>query len=103
MSGQRTLDLDRRGEGVAGAAEGDEERVALRVDLLAPVRGEDLPQQPLLVGQQFAVPSPAELLEQPGRALDVREQEGDGAAQTLRREPPWRKASPAARLVSNLA
>ena len=43
MTGQRTLNLDRGGQGVAGAAEGDEERVALRVDLLAPVRCEDLP------------------------------------------------------------
>ena len=56
--GERTLDRDRRSDGVRGAAEGDEERVALRVDLLAPMRGERLPQQPLLIGQQLPVAEP---------------------------------------------
>jgi hypothetical protein len=63
LGGQGTLALDRRGDRVGGASEGDEERVALRVDHLAPVRGEDLAEQPLLVGEQLAVPGPAEQLE----------------------------------------
>ena len=87
VSGQRALDRDRGRERVGGAAEGDEEGVALAVDLLAPMRDEGLPEQ----------------LEQSGRALDVREQEGDGAAQTLRREPPWGEGSLGAGLVSNCA
>jgi hypothetical protein len=103
MAGQRPLNRDRCRHRISGAAEGDEERVALRVDHLAPMRGEDLAEQPLLVGQELAVPSPAQPFQQPGRALDVREQEGDGPAKTLRREPPCPEASSATRLVSNHA
>jgi hypothetical protein len=80
LGGQRTLDLDRCRDGVGGSAEGDEEGVPLGVDHLAPVGREHSTQQPLLLGQQLTVPSPSEPLEQTGRALDVREQEGDSAA-----------------------
>ena len=48
----------RRGEhGVPRLAEGDEERVALRVDLLPVVLGERCPQNPPVVGQHLAVRS----------------------------------------------
>jgi hypothetical protein len=62
--------------------------------------GERISEQPLLIGQQLSVLSAAESLEQRRRPLDVREQEGDGAAQTLRREPPWRGAWPSPKVVS---
>ena len=80
MGGERALDGDSRRDGVGGAAEGDEEGVALCVDLLTPMPGERFAQQPLLVGEQFAVAGAAKLFQQAGGALDVREQEGDGAA-----------------------
>src|SRR5437870_13344199 len=101
MSSQGALALNRRRHRVGSAAESDEEGVALRVDLLATMRGEHLPEQSLLVGQQLAVGLAAQPLEQPRRALDVREQEGDGAAQTLRREPPCAQGSLPAGFVSN--
>ena len=41
------------------AAEGDEERVALRVDLFTPMCCEHLPQEALLIGQQFPVQASA--------------------------------------------
>ena len=86
--GQRALDRDRRLHRVGRAPEGHEERVALRVNLLTAMRRERVAQQPLLVRQQLAIAGAAELFEQRSRALDVCEQEGDRAAQTLRRDPP---------------
>ncbi len=52
---------------LTGPGEGDEEGVPLRVDLLAFVACEDLAQDGALIRQQ------------PGRALDVGEEEGDCA------------------------
>ena len=46
-------------DGVLGPAEGDEERVALRVDLVAAVLGEGLAQDPLMVVERLAVALPA--------------------------------------------
>ena len=101
--GERALDRNCRRDGVGSTPESDEERVTLRIDLLAPMRRKRLAEHTLLIGQQLAVSGAAELLEQAGGALDVREQEGDGAAQTLRREPPLRVASLPSDLVSNRA
>src|SRR5262249_56173075 len=67
------------GSGVWGRGEGEEERVALRVDLLPARRAERLAQDAALAAEHLGVPV-AELLQEGGRALDVREQEGDGAA-----------------------
>jgi hypothetical protein len=49
-----------------------EERVALGVDLLAVMCGERLSEQPLLVGQELAVPLATEPFEQRGRPFNVR-------------------------------
>ena len=76
---ERALRLDRRQQRVAGATEGDEERVALRVNDAAAVAVECLPQQPLVLGNHLAV-AVAQLLEQASRSFDVCEQEGDRAA-----------------------
>jgi hypothetical protein len=88
LGNQGLLDRDRRRNRVCGAAEGDEECVALGVDLAAVVGGERLAQHHLVAGEHLTVALPADLLEQRGRSLDIREQESDRAAQTLRRAPP---------------
>ena len=75
---ERALTLDRSEEGVARARERDEERVALRVDLVSAVSVERLAEQALMVGQHGAVVL-AELLDEPRRALDVGEEERDRA------------------------
>ena len=70
-------DLDRRGHRLAGAHEGVEERVALGVDLLTLVRGEDLAHQPAMDRQELSVLDVAQLLEQCRAAGDVAEDESD--------------------------
>ena len=76
---ERALSFDRCPHGVLRAREREEERVALRVDLAARRRLEGAAQEPPLVGQHLPVVV-AELLQQARRALDVGEQERDGAA-----------------------
>ena len=76
---ERALCSDRRGNGVAGARKDDEERVALRVDLAASVLLECLAEQAAVLREDLAVPLP-ELALEPGRTLDVCEQERDSAA-----------------------
>ena len=78
MLGERDL---RGGTGLdrcAGAAEDDEERVALGVDLDTAALGKGRPQELVMGREHVAVAVAAKLLEQAGRALDVREQEGHG-------------------------
>ena len=70
---------DRTGSG----RERDEERVALRVDLDAVVRGERGPKDAPVLCERLGVPVGAERVQQAGRALDVREEEGDRAAREL--------------------
>jgi hypothetical protein len=79
VPGERTLGGDGRRHGVPGALEAEEERVALRVDLLAAPRGERVADHPPVLGEGVRV-AVAERLEELGRALDVGEDEGDGAA-----------------------
>jgi len=57
------------------AGKRDEEPIALRVDLHAIVTAEHVPKHTPMGGERIRV-RVAELLEQPCRALDVREQEG---------------------------
>jgi hypothetical protein len=82
----RPLHLGRRRDRVARAHEREEERVALRVDLDAVVRGERAAHEPPVIRQHLGV-AVAQLLEQRGRALDVGEGEGDGAAGKLGHDP----------------
>ena len=82
LGGERPLQLDRRGDRVACARERDEERVALRVDLVAVEPLDRLADQPGM-GLKHIVVALAELLEQPRRSFDVGEEEGDGAGRTL--------------------
>ena len=79
MREQRDLALDGGEQGVACAREGDEERVSLRVDLVAAVSSEGRPQQTLMLAEHLSVAVP-QLLDEPRRPLDVREEEGHRAA-----------------------
>ena len=68
--------------GVSGAGsgrKGDEEGVALCVDLDAAVRRERFPQHSSVLPERFRVGIWPERVEQARRALDVREEEGHGA------------------------
>ena len=80
---ERALGGDRPGDGVPCAREGVEERVALGVDLGSTLVAEALAEQLPVVADDVAVGVP-ELLEQPGRALDVGEEERDGASRKRR-------------------
>ena len=83
------LARSRSENGILGTVEGDEEGVALVVDLLTAVRCECFAEQPAVLGQDVCVLA-AVRLEQLRRAFDIREQE------TLR----W-LASPRARQPSS--
>ena len=84
-----TDDLATRGDRVDGSTERHEERVALRVDLDAVVRGEDRAQRPPMLGEQVGVAG-AVLVEQARRTFDVGEQEGDGAGREVAHRPIMR-------------
>ena len=58
MRRQCELPLDGREQRVSCAREGDEEGVALSVDLVTSVRDECRPQQPLVLREHLAVPRP---------------------------------------------
>ena len=76
VSLQRPLRIRGRGRGVAGPREDVEERVALRVHLLAAVARERLAHEPPVIVQHRRIPV-AQLLDEPRRPLHVREQERD--------------------------
>jgi hypothetical protein len=77
---QRALRIDGGGDRIARAGEREEERVALRVDLRAAPLTEALADETPVVAGDVSVSLVAELLEELGRALDVGEDERDGAA-----------------------
>ena len=76
--GERLLPFACGRERVARPPEGDEEGVALRVDLDPAVRLESRPQRAAVLGQRIRV-GIAQLVQQLGRPLDVGEEKGDGA------------------------
>src|SRR5205807_4091480 len=63
--------------------EGVEECVPLRVDLDAAVLGKSGPQEPAVLGQRLHITFLPQLFDQPRRALDVCEQQGDGAGRKI--------------------
>ena len=79
---ERPLGVGRSTQRVGRAREGDKERVALRVDLDAAVSGEGVAQDPTVLSENAGV-GVAELVKEPRRALDVGEEEGDGAGREL--------------------
>lgn len=84
MCREYTLRLSRGPNGVLGAAEGNKKGIPLRVDLVAAVLRECLPQQPSMVLERVAVSIRAQLVEQLSRPLDVRKEESDGAGREVR-------------------
>jgi hypothetical protein len=76
--GERALRRGGGGNRRFCAGKGDEERVALGVDLLSPGLVHCPPEDVPVLGQGVRV-ALAEHLEQARRALDVREEEGDGS------------------------
>jgi hypothetical protein len=97
---QATLPFSRGCSGVLDAREDAEEGVTLGVNDAAPTRLDRLAEQSLVVVQHDGVVV-AELPQQLGRALDVREQEGDGALVQLRRRPPCAEGSRQGMVVSS--
>ena len=79
---QRALRGQGGGDGAGRRGKGDEEGIALGPDLDATLRGEGRPEE-LLVARKDRRPSLAVRLEEPGRPLDVGEQERDGTGQQL--------------------
>ena len=88
---ERPLRIGRCGDRVLRALEDDEERVALRVDLEPAVPVESLAKQAAVLGEHLLV-TIAQGPEQPSRAFDVREEEGDGSAWKLGHQPQRRFA-----------
>ena len=78
MVGDRALRVDRGGDAVPGCRERDEAPVAGGVHLGAAVPGNHVTQQPAVVAQDVAV-AIAELPNQAGRSLEIREEQRDGA------------------------
>jgi hypothetical protein len=76
MARQGPLHLQRAQDGLLGAGKRDEEGVALRIDLVARLADDGRADQPPVLGQNLHVALP-QRLHQPGRALDIAEQEGD--------------------------
>ena len=79
MRVERALHRGRRGDGRLGAGEDGEERVALGLDLDPRGRRQGGPDDRLVGLQQVRPGGRAEALHEPGRALDVGEEERDGA------------------------
>jgi hypothetical protein len=78
-----------------GAVGNAAKRRRLPVDLDSVVAPDGRQNGRAVLGQDFCVPLAAELVQQPRRALDVREEEGDGAAWQFRHRA--RISRPAAR------
>ncbi len=83
------LDRNRGLDGVGGALECEQELVPARVDLVAVALGECLADQAAMVRDHADV-GVAEVADEPGRALDVREDEGDCARRQLGHGPEFR-------------
>jgi hypothetical protein len=79
---ESALGIGRGSDGICGSGESDEKGIALRVDLDPAVLSESASQDAPVLGEDVRVPLP-ELVEQPRRALDVREEEGDGPGRQL--------------------
>src|SRR5881227_1812687 len=79
MCGDGPLTCQRCGDGVFRTRKDDEEGVALRVDLAAPVFVDERSEELVVLSEDERVVV-TEPLQQPRRAFDIREEKGDGAA-----------------------
>ena len=93
--GKCALALRSGGDGVRRAGEGHEECVTLRVDLDALVVGEHTAESPPMLVQRLSVVV-SELVQQPRRALHVREQQRHDAGWKIAQHRPrsWSEAAP---------
>src|SRR5205085_10289609 len=89
---QRPLALDSREHGVLRVAEDEEDGVALRAELLAAGGPGRLAEEPLVLGEDLGV-AVLEAPQERRRALDVGEEERDGAGREIhaRRIQPQRR------------
>jgi hypothetical protein len=70
-------------DGILGRGEGVEEGIALVIHLVARVAAERLAHDPPVLGERLPVGLLAQLVQEPGRALDVGEYQGDRAGGLL--------------------
>jgi len=80
------LRLARRRQCTGGSRKGDEKRIPLSVNLDPALPLKRLPQNSPMLSQPRCVLHLPKLMQKPRRTLDVREQEGDGAARQLAHE-----------------
>ena len=90
---QRALAVGSSGDSVRRAGEGDEERVTLRIDLDALMLGKRRPETPPMLVQRLSVVV-AKLVQQPRRALHVREQQRHNAGREIAHHPHDHGATP---------
>ncbi len=80
LSCDGSLSIGRSGDRRRGALEDREQPVPEVLHLDSTVRGKRCPEQLVVTGEGLGITLGAELFQAHGRALDVREQEGDGTA-----------------------
>jgi hypothetical protein len=80
---ERLLTLRRGSQRLDWIGKGIQERVSLRVDLDPALGREGSAKEPPVLGECLDVGGLAELVDQPTRALDVREQHGDASGRQL--------------------
>ena len=88
--GELARHLFRGRERARGGREGHEERVALGVDLDAVVTGASLADHAPVLGERIGIRLCAKLVQKPRRALDVGEEERDGAGGEVARHGAFR-------------
>ena len=86
---ERPLHLDRRGNAGTRRREHGEERITLGVNLLAAVRGEARPDQPMMIGKYLRVPV-AQAHQQRRGALDISEEKGERLRSQQLKTSIWR-------------
>src|SRR5262249_1959277 len=84
LLGDRPLNRDRAQDGAAGGLEGDHEAVALRLDDVAAVQLDVLPDDLVLLAHELVGNLVAQLFSGVGESADVTEKYGDGVAERHR-------------------
>ena len=80
---ERLCERGRRRECAGRGRKGEEEGISLGIDLDATLGGARLPDYPAVLGELVGVRLGAERVQEPRRALDVGEEEGDGAGREV--------------------
>src|SRR4029079_19057670 len=94
------------GERAWSSRERKEESVALRINLDSPLGGTRLADQMTVLGERVCVHLGSERMSQERRALDIGEEEGDGAARNIHTHgldhPPRKIVRPALQSLSGV-